>query len=101
MEDYSQFDTNELNEVLEANRDPYRKEIGDRVQVIDFSSVTDLNGEDPDNTVVNFNTKLIVIATNQTQYHDALFKQYLQNMIVVCPVTNKQYRVNSGHLKLI
>jgi hypothetical protein len=106
MEEFNKlFNTDELNEILEDNRDPYRKEIGDRVNVLDFSSVTHMNGreldyEDDDEMQFGFLTYFIVIETGQRYTHDAYYKKYRQDVVIVNPLTNKKYRVNSGHLQL-
>jgi hypothetical protein len=107
MEEFSHlFNLEEINEVLEnKHRDPYVKEVGDRVSIIDFSSCTHLNGleldlDDDDGMNFNFITHFIVIETRQNIQYDAYFKTYRQNLVIVNPFTNKQYRINSGHVTL-
>ena len=107
MEEFSDlFNLEEINEVLEnKNRDPYAKDIGDRVSIIDFSSCTHLNGaeldlEDDDNMNFNSMTFFIVIETRQNIHYDAYFKTYRQDLVIVNPFSNRKYRINSGHVTL-
>lgn len=107
MEDFSHlFNLEEINEVLDnKNRDPYVKEVGDRVSIIDFSSTTHMNGleldsEHDEEMTFNTMTFFIVIQTRQNYHHDAYYKKYRQDLVIVNPITNKQYRINSGHVTL-
>jgi len=107
MEEFNDlFNLEEINEVLDnKNRDPYVKDVGDRVSIIDFSSTTHMNGLELDPEMdeeMSFNsmTYFIVIQTRQNYKHDAYFKTYRQDLVVVNPITNKQYRINSGHVQL-
>jgi len=101
-----QFNLEELNQILEdRNLDPYRKVLGDRVQIMDYSSCTHLTGkpldyEDDDEMNFNFVTEFIVIETGCLHVYDAYFKKYRQDLIIVNPLTNKKYMINSGHVKL-
>ena len=103
--DNNLFNLEELNEIIDQQRDPYRKEIGDRVNVLDFSSVTHLNGleldyEDDDEMQFGFLTYFIVVQDRQRHSYDAYYTKYTQDLIIANPLTNKQYRVNSGHVQL-
>ncbi len=105
--DFSNFNLEEINTVLdEKHRDCYRKEIGDRVSVIEFSSCTHLNGRpldydlEADEINFNFNTELIVIETRQQHVYDAYYTKYRQNLVIVNTLTNKQFRISSGHVTL-
>ena len=106
MEDFNKlFNTEELNEILEQNCDPYRKEIGDRVNILDFSSVTHMNGlpldaEEDDQMKFGYLTCFIVIQDRQRCPYDAYYAKYNQDLIIVNPLTNVRYRVNSGHVQL-
>jgi len=107
MEEFKHlFNLDEINEVLDnKHRDPYSKEIGDRVSILDFSSVTHMNGleldlEDDDKMNFNFITEFIVIETRQNYQHDAYFKKYRQDLVIVNPITNTRFRVNRGHVKI-
>ena len=42
--DNNLFNLDEINEIIDQNLDPYRKEIGDRVMIEDYSSCTHMNG---------------------------------------------------------
>ena len=107
MEEFSDlFNLEEINEVLDnKHRDPYVKEVGDRVSIIDFSSTTYMNGLELDlenDEEMNFNsmTFFIVIETRQNIMYDAYFKTYRQDLVIVNPFTNRRYRINSGHVTL-
>jgi len=103
MEEFSHlFNPDEINEILEnKHRDPVTKEIGDRVTILEFTSVTHLDGTelDPDNEM-NFGTSFIVIETRQNYHYDAHFKTYRQDLVVVNLLTTRRFRVNSGHVKI-
>jgi len=101
------FNLEEISKVMEdKNTDTERKELGDRVKIIDFSSCTHIDGRpldydlEDDEMVFNFTTELIVIATREDTVYDAYYVQYLQDTIVFNPLTNKRFRINSGHLTL-
>jgi len=99
------FNIEELNEILDKNRDPYRKEIGDRVNILDFSSVTHMNGRELDSEAdeeMQFNSMVhfIVIQDRQRHEYDAYYLKFNQDLIIVNPITNVRFRVNSGHLQL-
>jgi len=103
--DNNLFNLDEINEIIDQNRDPYRKEIGDRVMIDDYSSCTHMNGMELDSEQdeeMQFNTLSHFIVVNDRQRHsfDAYYKKYNQDLIIVNPLTNKQFRINSGHVKL-
>ena len=107
MREFDDFNLNELKEVLDKkHRDTAIKEIGDRVNIIDYSSCTHLNGRpldyelDDDEMCFNFNTELIVIATRQNINYDTYYVTYRQDLVVVNTLTNKKYCINSGHVTL-
>jgi len=81
MEEFNDlFNLEEINEVLDnKNRDPYVKEVGDRVSIIDFSSTTHMNGLELD---------------------PEMDEEMSFNSMTLNPITNKQYRINSGHVTL-
>lgn len=109
--------------------DMNKKEIGDRVLIIDFSSVTHLNGlpldiDDPemqfsDNHFIVIDNRLKVkykfipdddeveSLTNLAKLSELNFpdgypfgRVYTQDLIIVNPRSNVQYRVNSGHVTI-
>ena len=99
------FDQEELNAVLDNNRDPYRKEIGDRINIVDYSSCTHMNGMELDSEAdeeMQFNnlTYFIVINDRQRYNYDAYYTKFNQDLVIVNPITNVQFRVNSGHVQL-
>lgn len=98
------FELNEIEQVLEENHDLDKKEIGDRVICMDFTTITRLDGSDFDesDTQMQFNSNiyLIVIADKQKSHYDSAFAIYNQDLIIVNPKTNIKYRAFSGHVKL-
>jgi hypothetical protein len=77
------------------------KDVGDRVIVLDYSSVTHMNGEelcpeDYDNIIRMNDEYYIVIETNKK----VLFKKYMQDIVIVNPKTNEQFRTTSKHLRI-
>lgn len=107
MEDHNElFNFKEINEVLENKyRDNVIKETGDRVSIIDFSSTTHFNGQPldygfEDEEQFNFNTELIVIETRQTRIYNAYYINYKQDLVIINTITNKKYRICSGHVTL-
>ena len=100
------FSQDEINEVLDNNRDPYRKEIGDRVNILDYSSCTHMNGKELDSDQdeeMQFNAMVHFIVANDRQRHfyDAYYTKFNQDLIIANPLTNVQFRINSGHVQLM
>lgn len=106
MQDFNKlFNPDEIYLVQDEHRDPCRKEIGDRVDIMDFSSCTHLNGRElceAQDEQMQFDRLVyfIVIATHQNHSFDAYFRTYKQNLVIVNPHNDLQYRINSGHVKL-
>ena len=101
------FDQDELNDLLEnlKHRDPYRKQVGDRVTILDYSSCTHMNGlpldyEQDEEMSFNFITTFIVIETGLKHRYEAYYTSYKQDLVIVNPLTNKRYRIISGHVQL-
>ena len=99
------FNLDEIDEIINGNRDPYRKEMGDRVTILDYSSCTHMNGmeldsEEDEQMQFNAMTYFIVIETRQNYVYDAYYKKYRQDLIIVNPCTNVRFRINSGHVRL-
>jgi hypothetical protein len=101
MEDNT-FNINEINNLVDIlNYD--KKVIGDRVQVIDFSSVSHRNGlplEYMDYEEIDGLTIFIVIETGKRVEFKAQYNTYTQDVLMVNTKLNKQYRVMSNHIKL-
>lgn len=106
-----EFDINnspfELSEIREFFNDKYRdkvkKEIADRVTVLDYSSASHLNGvelECYDFEELDNDMYFIVIEVNQKAELKTKFAVYNQDIVIVNPRNNKQYRIMSGHTKL-
>jgi len=99
------FDFDEVNDVLKQDRDTEKKEVGDRVEVIDFSSCTHLNGrpldseQDEEMQFVAL-TYFVVIYDNQDRVYNAVYAEFRQDLIIANPLTKLKYRIASGHVKL-
>jgi len=106
MEDFNNlFNLDEINKVVDSKfRDAVVKEIGDRVQVIDYSSVTRLDGTDIDeldeDMQFDADVYFIVIQTRQKHCNDVGYTVYNQDLVMVMPQTKMEYRVNSGHVSI-
>ena len=95
---------NENNRPLnDTNGDHALKDIGDRVMIFDYSSLTHGDGQElksPDYDDISDRDYYVVIAVNQQNVFDSYFVLYTQDLIVAHPKSKKQYRVNSKHVKL-
>jgi len=106
------FDNDEiLRRILKQNNRPLKeivnntetKDVGDRVIVLDYSSVTHMNGEelypedyDKITEMKDRDEYYIVIETNKK----VLFKRYMQDIVIVNPKTSEQFRTTSRHLRI-
>ena len=103
MEFHELFNLDEINSVLEARRDPHRKELADRVTVNDFSSATHINGDPIDyesDDMAGFHTEFIVAATHENSIYDVQFTKYRQDLVIFNTQTDKLFRISSGHVTL-
>lgn len=98
------FNINDIGQHIDTKDLDYdKKVIGDRVQVIDYSSVSHRNGlplEYMDFEELNGLTVFIVIETGKKVEYQAQYNKYTQDVVIVNTKLNKQYRVMSNHLKL-
>lgn len=107
MEEYfnNPFEEVEINELEEIKHHNHEfKDVGDRVNVIDFSSVShkqDFALDAMDLEDLDFNTKFMVVETNCKVYFKTEHHEYKQDLIIVDLSTKKYYRTISGHVKLI
>ena len=97
-----------LNEHDVCERDKTQKEVGDRIILIDCSSVTRFDGSelyiigvinDVDNDHVLNVDYFIVAETRQKYEYKSVLKTYVQDLVIANSKTNQLYRVNSGHVK--
>lgn len=110
MEDFFDiFSDDDMNSVLNSpgndTNDYNTKEIGDRVSVLDYSSVSHDNGnelEPDDYEKITDKDYYIVIATRQKNTKKRLNSvlEYKQDLIIVNPKTNEKFRIASKHIKL-
>ena len=77
-------------------------DIGDRVKVFDFSSLSHENGETPAldefNTILTPSTMFIVIDVRRKNLYHSGLVVYPQDIVIVEPKTKKKYRVGSYHV---
>jgi len=96
---------NKNGRTLKASGDYDKKEVGDRVMIWDYSSVTHESGEilenDDYDMQVGNTDYFIVIAVGQRYEYKSYFKIYKQDLIVVHSKTNKKYRVSYLHVRLV
>ena len=106
------FSEEEIRNILNKNDRPLNdscgdqavKEIGDRVIIWDYSSVTHVNGKELapwDYDSITDEEYYVVIACNQNNEYDSYFILYKQDLVVAHPKTLKEYRVSSKHVKLL
>lgn len=85
----------------EDYHDKALKHIGDRVVIIDYSSVTDVDGEMLDDKAfdeIYGHEYLIVAETNQYRVFKTNHHTYRQDLVIAHPKTKRLYRVISGHV---
>jgi len=103
FDDENMFSISEIENVVGREyHDQYIKEIGDRVSVEDYSSMTHENGMELDFPDFDelFDVKyFIVIAVRQKIVFTSKYADYKQDLLIVNSKTNKQYRIISGHCK--
>lgn len=104
FEELFPFDINDVRKVCDEDfRDHAIKVIGDRVKIIDYSSVSHRTGEelnDADFDELYDHDYLVVIETGQRVLFKTKHCEYKQDLIIAHPKTKKLYRVISGHVKL-
>ncbi len=92
-----------LRETADKHSDSGIKEVGDRVNILDYSSVTFADGNvllDTDYEDFDTDCYFIVIAVNQNHSYESFLIIYDQDLLVVNPLTKKQYRVTSRHTRI-
>lgn len=91
-----------LNEKITNDRTV--KEIGDRVVVLDYSSVTQLNGDElesyDDIDLDNYDYYIVIDTGKRVVYNTPHGRVYKQDLVIVNPKTNQQLRVTSRHTRL-
>jgi len=84
--------------------DTQKKEIGDRVMIIDTSSVSgiaaELDAMDYQD-LIDADNKFIVIANREKAIYHSYFQDYAQDLIIVDTKSNIQYRVISNHVRVL
>lgn len=93
---------------LSRYNDTQRKEVGDRITVLDFSSLSHVDGTmleslDYDKFIEGSKMtkrKMIVIKTGQRAEFESFTCTYKQDLVIVDMLDKKQYRIASRHVKL-
>ena len=109
MKDDNVFDNMDFKELFESQQplinnygDQARKEIGDRVSILDYSSMTTYDGVEPlDYDDFDDRDYYIVIETNLMNYYDSYFVRYKQDLVIAHPKTKILYRISLQHVKLL
>jgi hypothetical protein len=110
MNDFFNIDENDFRNILKDNPlndnsgDPAIKEVGDRVRIWDYSSVTNEKGIELapwDYDKITDGEYYVVVADKQKNTYDSYFILYSQDLIVAHPKSKKQYRVSSKHVRLL
>ena len=97
------FSTNDIGRHIQVDELDYNpKAIGDRVQVLNYSSVSYKNGLPVDLLEENIDgqTVFIVIETHKRVEFETPYNTYIQDILMVDAKTKKQYRAMSNHIKL-
>jgi len=87
-------------------RTPKNVDIGDRVLIGDYSSMTYENGKhlevnNGDYDDFEDGDVFIVIAINQKNIYDACFEKYMQDLTIVQLKSKRYYKITSRHVKLM
>ena len=83
--------------------DNNQKEIGDRVQVLDYSCVSHKNGlplDFGDADDLDGFTIFVVIETSKRVRFKTIFGEFIQDILMVDTKTNRQYWAVSKYLKI-
>lgn len=104
------FSDEEIRKVLsQSNKTIYdfqdysKKEIGDRVKVIDFSSMSYIDNqfEHDDYDDLDSNTQYVVCNTRQRNVLNTKVSTYKQDLIIANPKTKVLFKISSRHVKLL
>lgn len=89
------------NDIIPEITDFTKKEIGDRVSIIDYSSVSRLNSKRPLTNEDLYNIQyFIVIDCNLKYKYNSNNITYIQDLIIVNPIDKEMYRICSRHVTL-
>lgn len=98
------FNIDEIKNFIQCSEvDNTKKEIGDRVQVLDYSSVSHKNGlplDFGDADDLDGFTIFVVIDTSKKIKFKTIFGDFIQDILMVDTKTNRQYWAVSKHLKI-
>lgn len=106
------FNDDELNKILQESGRKVRKnsdldfnvkEVGDRVCILDYSSISHVNGENlfPEEYEKFISEDyFIVINTRLNKEKKSTFGNYKQDLMIGHPKTNEVFRIASRHVKL-
>ena len=98
------FNIDEIKNFIQCSEvDSTKKEIGDRVQVLDYSGVSHKNGlplDFGDADDLDGFTIFVVIDTSKKIKFKTIFGDFMQDILMVDTKTNMQYWAVSKHLKI-
>lgn len=104
LENFGQLIDNINNPTPTEITDFTKKEIGDRVVIIDYSSVTKKHRTsqrtDKIDEVNNIDY-FIVVEINLDHRYVSEYITYIQDMVIVNPITKDSYRICSRHTKCL
>jgi hypothetical protein len=113
MEDFDDiFNDDEIDRILhesgrktisKRNINRETKEIGDRVRILDYSSLSYPNGVelDPDDyDAMNPEDYYVVIETRLKKEKKSIFGRYKQDLMIAHPTTKRIFRVSSIHVEI-
>ena len=90
-----------VEKIINDNIDLRTKEIGDRIQIWDFSSVTGEHSEKLSRFDFQNIPYLIVVDTHRRTTLEIFNQVYVLDLLVVDPKTNLKFRVASAHVKIL
>ena len=104
------FDDDEIRKVLKLDKKPVKgyvdfnkKDVGDRVKIIDYSSMSYIDNQfdDVDYDIINTKCYYVVCDTKLKNILNTNFSTYIQDLIIANPITKILYKINSRHVKIV
>lgn len=94
---------NKSNKTIDELIDHDRKEIGDRVKVIDYSSMSymDAQFEHDDYDKINTDDYYVVCDIYQKNVLNTRLSSYKQDLIIANPRTKVLFKIGSKHVRLL
>ena len=94
---------NKSNKTIDEFIDNDRKEIGDRVKVIDYSSMSYIDNQFEHDDYDNIDTDAyyVVCEIRQKNVLNTKISSYKQDLIIANPLTKILFKIGSKHVKLL